>query len=79
MIVSVIILVIAFGDSFCVIILIFTMVISLIITCDEYFGDGYENSLVIILGIALLITLTIILLIALGFILVISLIIFLDD
>lgn len=63
MIVSVIILVIAFGDSFCVIILIFTMVISLIITCDEYFGDGY----------------TIILLIALGFILVISLIIFLDD
>lgn len=44
MIVSVIILVIAFGDSFCVIILIFTMVISLIITCDEYFGDGYENS-----------------------------------
>jgi hypothetical protein len=39
-----IVLVIAFGDSFCVIILIITMVISLIIACDEYFGDGYENS-----------------------------------
>jgi len=44
MIVLVIILRIAFGDSFCLIILIITMVISLIIACDEYFGDGYENS-----------------------------------